>query len=156
VLLVSEGPEYEQVQRRRSGASDQWSMNDGIQRAVQALNRANAVVYAIDPRGVSTGNPAQIESSSTIAGAGTSAIRAETVLAFGVLQAVAANTGGIAMPWRPDMRDGYRRIVEADGSYYIVGYVVPQANRGAYHRITVQMRRRAVQVRARSGYFLPQ
>jgi VWFA-related protein len=65
VLLVSEGPEYQEVQRRRSGTSDQWSMNDGVQRAVQSLNRANAVVYAIDPRGVSTGNPAQIESSST-------------------------------------------------------------------------------------------
>jgi hypothetical protein len=53
------------------------------------------------------------------------------------------------------MTASYRRIADGDGSYYVVGYALPATNRGAYHRIAVQVRRRGVQVRARSGYFLP-
>ena len=118
----------------------------------------NAVMYAIDPRGVSAGNADQIQTSTIFEmyrSIGTSALRNEEVRAFGVVQTVAANTGGFAMLWRPNMSADFRRVVVANQSYYLIGYDAPAANRGKYHAIAVRVQRKGVQVRARSGYVLP-
>ena len=157
VLFVSEGPEYEVVREPRTNQSDQWSINADIRNAVETLNRVNAVVFAIDPRGVSTGNADQIHASSVFETKeiGTSAIQSENVRAFGVVQAVAANTGGFTMLWRPGMSRDFRRVVAMDSSYYLVSYEAPPTDRGKYHNITVRVRKRGLQVNARSGYFLP-
>lgn len=157
VLFVSEGPEYEVSGRSTWNRSDQQSINNGIRDAVQSLNRVNATVFAIDPRGVATGNADQIHASSVFEalGVGTSALNAENLRALGVVQAVSANTGGFTMLWRPDMSRDFRRLVAADGSYYVIGYGAPSTDRGKYHNISVSVRKRGLQVRARTGYFLP-
>lgn len=157
VLFVSEGPEYEVSRRSAWNRSDQQSINNGIRDAIQSLNRVNAIVFAIDPRGVATGNADQIQASSVFEtlGVGTSALKDENLRALGVVQAVSANTGGFTMLWRPDMSRDWRRLVAADGSYYVIGYGAPSTDRGKYHNISVSVRKRGLQVRARTGYFLP-
>ena len=157
VLFVSEGPEYEVSGRSAWNRSDQQSINNGIRDAIQSLNRVNAIVFAIDPRGVATGNADQIHASSDFEtlGVGTSALNGENLRALGVVQAVSANTGGFTMLWRPDMSRDLRRVVAADGSYYVIGYGAPSTDRGKYHNISVSVRKRGLQVRARTGYFLP-
>jgi VWFA-related protein len=157
VLFVSEGPEYEVSGRSTWNRSDQQSINNGIRDAVQSLNRVNATVFAIDPRGVATGNADQIHASSVFEtlGVGTSALNGENLRALGVVQAVSANTGGFTMLWRPDMSRDFRRVVAADGSYYLIGYGAPATERGKYHNISVSVRKRGLQVNARTGYFLP-
>ena len=118
VLFVSEGPEYEVTGQSRANRSDEWSVNRGIRDATEALNRVNALVFAIDPRGVASGNANQIHASSVFetAGAGTSAIQQEHLRAFGVVQAISTNTGGCTMLWRPDMSRDLRRVIAADSS----------------------------------------
>ena len=157
VLFVSEGPEYEVSGRSAWNRSDQQSINNGIRDAIQSLNRVNAIVFSIDPRGVATGNADQIHASSVFdtLGVGTSALNSENIRALGVVQAVSANTGGFTMLWRPDMSRDFRRVVAADGSYYVIGYGAPSTDRGRYHNISVNVRKRGLQVRARTGYFLP-
>jgi VWFA-related protein len=158
VLWVSEGPEYEVTDRPEANESNQWSISRGLRAAIERLNRVNAVMYAIDPRGVSAGNADQIQTSTIFEmyrSIGTSALRNEEVRAFGVVQTVAANTGGFAMLWRPNMSADFRRVVVANQSYYLIGYDAPAANRGKYHAIAVRVQRKGVQVRARSGYVLP-
>ena len=120
VLFVSEGPEYEVAEESRANRSDQWSINGEIRDATEALNRVNAVVFAIDPRGVSSGNADQIHASSVFetAGVGTAAIQKENLRAFGVVQAISANTGGFTMLWRSNMSRDLRRVIAADSSYY--------------------------------------
>ena len=156
VLFVSEGPEYDIVDGSPS-RSDQRSVNKDIRDAVERLNRVNAALFAIDPRGVSTGNADQIHASSVFEslGVGSSAIANENMRGFGVVQALSANTGGFAMLWRPDMSRDFRRVIESDSSYYLIGYSAPSINRGNYHTISIKVRRPGLQVRARSGYFLP-
>jgi VWFA-related protein len=157
VLFVSEGPEYEVAEQSASNRSDQWSINNGIRDAARTLNRVNAVVFAIDPRGVAAGNADQIHASSVFetSGVGSSAIDRESRQALGVVHAITANTGGFTMSWRPNMSREFDRVVVADRSYYLIGYGAPSNNRGKYHDIAVRVRRRGVQARARSGYFLP-
>lgn len=158
VLWVSEGPEYEVTDRPQANESNQWSISRGLRAAIERLNRANGVMYAIDPRGVSPGNADQIQTSTIFEmyrSVGSSALRNEEVRAFGVVQTVATNTGGFAMLWRPNMSADFRRVVAANESYYLIGYEAPSTNRGQYHAIVVRVRRPGVQVRARNGYFLP-
>lgn len=157
LLFVSEGPEWEVTDDPRSNRSDQWSINRGIRDALESLNRNNVTVFAIDPRGVSTGSADQIYASTIFESKniGSAAIQGERVRAYGVLAAVAVNTGGFPMLWRPDMSRDFDRVSVADGSYYVLGFVAPTINRGKYHSLTVRTKRNRVQVFARSGYFLP-
>ena len=158
LLWVSEGPEYEVTDFPERNESNQWSISRGIRGAFERLNRVNAVMYAIDPRGVSAGNADQIQTSTILEmyrSIGSAALRNEEVRAFGVIQAVATNTGGFAMLWRPNMSADFRRVTAANESYYLIGYDAPALNRGKYHAISVRVRRPGVQVRARTGYFLP-
>lgn len=157
LLWVSEGPEYEANERTNTNQSNPWSIGRSMRAAIERLNRANAVVFAIDPRGVSAGNADQIQTSSIFESKdlGTLALQNENVRAFGLVQAVAANTGGFAMLWRPDMSADFRRVVAANESYYLIGYDAPATNRGKYHTIAVRVQRKGVQVRTRSGYILP-
>ena len=158
LLWVSEGPEYEVTEFPERNESNQWSISRGVRLAIERLNRVNGVLYAIDPRGVSAGNADQIQTSTIFEmyrSIGSAALRNEEVRAFGVIQAVAANTGGFAMLWRPNMSADFRRVTGADESYHLIAYDAPTVNRGKYHAISVRVQRPGVQVRARSGYFLP-
>ena len=157
LLFVSEGPEWDVTDDPRSNRSGQWSINRGIRDALESLNRNNVTVFAIDPRGVSTGSADQIYASSIFESKniGSAAIQGERVRAYGVLAAVAVNTGGFPMLWRPDMSRDFDRVSLADGSYYVIGFAAPTINRGRYHGITVRVKRNRLQVFARSGYFLP-
>ena len=64
LLWVSEGPEYEANERTNTNQSSPWSISRSMRAAIERLNRVNAVVFAIDPRGVSAGNADQIQTSS--------------------------------------------------------------------------------------------
>jgi hypothetical protein len=72
------------------------------------------------------------------------------------LQAAAANTGGRAIVNTNDFEPGLSQLFEENGSYYLVGYVQPAANKpGSLHRLQVEVNRPGVTVRTRSGYEIP-
>jgi VWFA-related protein len=71
-----------------------------------------------------------------------------------VLYALARGTGGFTIFNTNDFLSGLNRITNELDQYYILGYVPPsQAHDGTYHRITVKVTRKGVQVRYRNGYY---
>jgi VWFA-related protein len=73
------------------------------------------------------------------------------------LKTAAANTGGFAITDTNDYEAGVRRLFAENASYYIVGFTLPPGRKpGSLHRLEVKVKRPDVQVRARSGYEVPE
>jgi VWFA-related protein len=70
-----------------------------------------------------------------------------------LLTPLAANTGGAALLWRPDMARSFERIVRESSQYYLIGYAAPPLpSRPEFRRIEVRVKRSGARVAARSGY----
>jgi hypothetical protein len=113
-----------------------------------AANRSNTAIYAVDPRGLSTGefdiqdNIGQRQSQEALRSTMTT------------LQILAENTDGRAIVNRNDLAKGMEQIVRDSSAYYLVGYNSTQAPQdGKFHAIKVRVKRPGVQVRARKGYW---
>jgi VWFA-related protein len=141
------------------------------------LQRANVTVYSIDPCGLGG-----LEGWVTTKALGLGALRGPAVplpvdynwlnptvpprpmdlahhkatVDMDFLQAAAANTGGRAIVNTNDFEPGLNQLFEENGSYYLVGYVQPAANKaGSFHRLEVEVNRPGVKVRTRNGYEVP-
>ena len=65
-------------------------------------------------------------------------------------------TGGIATVGTNDFAGGFKRIVEDNSAYYVLGYHPAELKQdGKFHEISVKVKRPGVQVRARKGYYAP-
>jgi VWFA-related protein len=154
MVFVSEGVEIDEPGRRGSGASA-WTANRDLNRALDALSLATIVVYTIDPRGNATGAEGLIESSTVLEpqGLGVRSTRREMRQSQSLLTPLAANTGGAALLWRPDMAPSFERIVRESSQYYLIGYSAPPLpSRPEFRRIEVRVKRPGARVAARSGY----
>ena len=125
----------------------------------EAASRANVAIYSVDPRGVAsemdtliqtTGMPevSQIGIESV-----TMAAREELRRQIGTLRTFAEATGGLALVGTNDFDSGFRRLVQDNSAYYILGYNADVKRDGKFHDITVRVKRPGVQVRARRGYY---
>jgi VWFA-related protein len=145
---------------------------------IAAATRANVSVYAIDPRGLTSGTadlaamgspmlpppPATGGAPAGAAGADTPAtiIPVENLLldefrrAQDSMRLLADQTGGRAILDQNDMDGAFRRVVEDNSSYYVLGYqsLDPSRN-GKFHRMAVKVKRPGLEVRARNGYYGP-
>jgi VWFA-related protein len=154
MVFVSEGVEIDEPGRRGRGASA-WSANRELDRALGVLGRANIVVYTIDPRGNATGAEGLIESSTIFEtqGLGAGGTRREVARAQALLTPLAANTGGAALLWRPDMAPAVARVVRESSEYYILGYAAPPLpSQPRFRRLEVRVRAPAARVSTRAGY----
>jgi VWFA-related protein len=71
-----------------------------------------------------------------------------------VLYALATGTGGFTIFNTNDFTTKLEKISQELDEYYILGYISPnQAHDGSYHRISVKVGRKRVQVRSRNGYY---
>jgi VWFA-related protein len=178
LLFFSEGIDYETQDpptTERAGGillvSDASAVRSAEMDMIAAATRANVSVYSIDPRGLSTGTedailigvmppPTSIDGTPTQYGAvGQSMISSlsdESKRARESLRMFSDNTGGRAIVDRNDMDAAFRRVVEDNSSYYILGYDSPNTQRdGKFHRVTVKVKRPGLQVRTRNGYYAP-
>lgn len=141
------------------------------------LQRANVTVYSIDPCGLGG-----FEAWVTTKALGLAALRVaarplsvdyhwlapsapprpmdlahhKASIDMDFLEAAAANTGGRAIVKTNDFDPGLNRLFEENGSYYLIGYVQPPANKpGSFHRLDVKVNRADLTVRTRSGYEVP-
>jgi len=159
VLLFSEGIDYDvgdangRVQRF---GTDVIRAN---KRAVDALIRANASVYAIDPRGLASSVGDQVENSvfnttpSVVMGPSVEGEYADSIRS---LRNVSESTGGFAAVDRTDFTSAFMRIVEDSSEYYVVGYTPETGGRpGDFRDVSVQVDRPGVRVSARKGYAIP-
>jgi VWFA-related protein len=127
VLFVSQGPPT-----GMSAASPNFAR---MQEVLRNANRGNVTIHALDPRPLGS-------------------------VRFGgdfVLRMLADTTGGRAIVNTNNPDDALAQVIHDAGAYYLVGYTPnrPIANDGKFHKISVKVKRRGVDVTSRQGYWSP-
>ncbi|MBK9241500.1 MAG: VWA domain-containing protein [Acidobacteria bacterium] len=136
------------------------------QRAMYDSARKNNVsLYTVDPRGTSIGEDNMMRAAGPPAGPsgrGTNSatppptrdFQQEVHRSQGTLRNFADQTGGFAVVNSTDFDRGFNRIVDANSTYYVLGYSPknPVTNE-RYRKISVRVSRPGVSVSARPGYF---
>jgi len=149
--------------------TDSQSIRVVEQAMIAAAAKSNVSVYAIDPRGLTTGQEDAVALATgpamNLAGSGlrdyanpmvTRDAADESRRAQDSLQTFADETGGLALINQNDADAAFRRIVADNSAYYLLGYQSPDLRHdGRFHRVSVRTTRPGLTVRTRSGYFAP-
>jgi len=155
ILFFSEGISYDIHDTFANGGNNAAAMIQlRMQDLVRAATKANASIYAIDPRGLQGLSDASIELQSVgVAGLDERGLQNESRLARESLQTFAAETGGFAVVNTNRLANAFDRIVDENSSYYVLAYYPPNPKRdGKYHNINVRVTRPGLTVRFRKGY----
>ena len=113
-----------------------------------AANRNNAAIYSLDPRGLT---PFEFGIDEAV---GPNQDRRTLQMTQDTLRSLADETDGRAIVNRNDLLPGLAQIVRDSSFYYLLGYNSTQApSDGKFHQITVRLKRRGLDVRARKGYW---
>jgi VWFA-related protein len=135
VLLVSQGlpASFEEIVSNRNASAASQAMRDFILTA----QRSNTAIYPVDPCGLELDSGCSSHSRNN-------------------LLSIADGTGGFAVINTNAPEKGVDRMVEENGTYYLIGYQSPApANDGKWHRIKVRTPLLGHEVRAREGYVAP-
>jgi VWFA-related protein len=177
-VLFSEGIDYD----IESPLTDSFSglavgtevstIHGGLRAMLETAMRANVSIFPIDPRGLGH----ELEG---IAGLGPipseysfpegidplpsygirdveRGLRDELDGSLDALRTLASETGGFAAVNSNDFERPFRRIVEANSSYYLLGYYPSNAaSDGSFRNVRVRVRQPGLEVVARRGYFAP-
>ena len=113
-----------------------------------AANRSNTAIYAVDPRGLATGE-FDINENVGLTRSGDSLRQTQDTL-----RVLAEETDGRAIVNRNDLGRAMKQIVTDSSAYYLIGYNSTQAPQdGKFHEIKVRVKRPGAQVRSRKGYW---
>jgi VWFA-related protein len=112
-------------------------------------NRHNTAIYALDPRGLATG---EFDINENIGGRVDQEYLRSTQ---DTLVTLAINTDGRAIINRNDLEKGLRQVVRDTSAYYLIGYNSSAPADGKFHEIRIRLKRPGVQVRSRKGYWAP-
>ncbi len=135
-------------QEDRARFTAELDVQSELQRVFEEANRSNTAIYAVDPRGLSTG---EFDIQDNVAGRASQDALRQTQ---NTLQILAGETDGRAIINRNDLAVGMKQIVRDSSAYYLLGYNSTQSRSdGKFHPIKVRVRRPGVQVRARKGYW---
>ena len=115
-----------------------------------AANRNNTAIYAVDPRGLATGE-FDITDNISHAARARRALQRDAWTRCGrwprTPTAAPSSTATTSAA-------GMKQIIRDSSAYYLVGYNSTQApTDGKFHEIKVRVKRPGVQVRARKGYW---
>jgi VWFA-related protein len=111
---------------------------------VKLLKQNNTSVSVVDPAGLAASG-----------GRGTGGVAlccGSSVIALANMRAITEETGGHAIVNTNEVGAGLARLASDARVYYLLTYTSPAPADGSFHSITVDVRRRDVRVRARSGY----
>jgi VWFA-related protein len=154
LLLVGEGIDYNIYEATGVLGSTASTVLLDTQDAIASATRGNVSIYAIDPRGLATGDEDLITQSGTVGDANLQSLQSEMRLAQDSLRVLAASTGGFAAVNRNDLNGAFDRIVAENSSYYVFGYYSANERRdGRFRKIEVRVKRPGLRVRSRNGYF---
>jgi VWFA-related protein len=127
-------------------------------RPTYLLDRADVQVYAIDTRGLATNGGWTPSAATATAAASAATSRADQFFSsIFQLKWMAEDTGGFAIVNHNDYQNGFRRIVEENSTYYVLGYqtsVKPRPN-WDYRELSVKVTKpglKGARVQARKGY----
>ncbi|MGE0041410.1 MAG: VWA domain-containing protein [Vicinamibacterales bacterium] len=155
LIFFSEGIDYNI--NDPFGNSAATSIISSTRDAISAATRANVSIYAVDPRGIATSGDEMIEvmdfPTDSSLGLNSSAFDNEVRLGQDSLRVLSDETGGFAAVGSNDLDGWFRRIVEDNSSYYVLGYYPTNERRdGRFRKIEVRVSRPGLTVRARKGY----
>lgn len=137
-----------QMQAERALQSGQQQMLDYLREILAAANRSNTSIYTLDPRGLAA---SEFDISDKVSLADDRTALSDSL---DTLHILATNTDGRAMVNSNDPLPALRQMVRDSSAYYLLGYTSTEAPRdGKFHPIKVTVKRRDVEVRARSGYW---
>jgi VWFA-related protein len=132
ILWVGGAPQFHHLDFRQ--AEEAFMQRD----AIRAASRNNVAVYPIDPHGL------------------TGAMGIAELERQAGFRVIAEDTGGEAVVNTNNFSGMYRRIVELNSAFYVMGYT-PAVSKddGRFHRITVKVNRPGLSVRTKRGYTAP-
>jgi VWFA-related protein len=132
----------------RASFSASMDLESDLREIYDLANRNNVAIYAVDPRGLATG---EFGIDQNI---GQSVDRQYLTSTMETLRTLALNTDGRAIVNRNDLTMAMKQIVRDTSAYYLLGYNSTfTATDGKFHEIKVRVKRPGVQVRARKGYW---
>ena len=156
---ASLGPLASPGRRRTSGAIisqreqtaslfAQSELYSQMRQVFTAANRNNAAIYALDPRGLTAFEFDVNEAVGLRQDAQSLRVTQDT------LRTLADETDGRAIVNSNNLAPGLEQIVRDSSFYYLIGYSsTPAPTDGEFHSITVRLKRRGLDVRARKGYW---
>jgi VWFA-related protein len=123
-------------------------LNSHLRDVFTAANRNNTAIYSVDPRGLTPFEFGIDEAVGPNQDARTLRMTQDS------LRSLSEETDGRAIVNRNDLLPGLAQIVRDSSYYYLLGYNSTQApSDGKFHQISVRLKRRNVDVRARKGYW---
>ena len=160
LVMFSEGIDYDTSDIY--GPQESSQVVTATHDAISAAARANVSIFGIDPRGLvgmsadalmadsfgpdSSNNPGPNEMANM------QGFAAEVRLSQDSLRSLSEETGGFAS-FDNDLDPTFDRIVQANSTYYVLGYYPPSHPRdGKFHKIEVRVKRSGVKTFARKGY----
>lgn len=121
---------------------------DQYREIFRAASRGNTSIYPLDPRGLAV---SEFDIADRVS---MEDDRAALTEAMDGLRILASNTDGRAIMNSNDPGPALQQMVRDSSAYYLLGYTSSLAPRdGKFHEIRVTVKRRDVDVRARSGYW---
>jgi VWFA-related protein len=132
----------------RARFQGELDVQNELQRVFDSANRSNTAIYAVDPRGLSTG---EFDIQDNI---GMRTSQDSLRQTQNTLRTLADETDGRAIINRNDLAKGMQQLVRDSSAYYLLGYNSTQSpSDGKFHEIRVRVKRPGLQVRARKGYW---
>ena len=126
----------------------QTDIDAQLREVYDLANKQNVAIYAIDPRGLATG---EFGIDRNIAG---QTDRQFLSMTMETLRTLALNTDGRAIVNQNDLVAGLTQVVRDSSAYYLLGYSSTLSpTDGKFHEIKVRVKRPGVQIRARRGYW---
>ncbi len=131
-----------------------FGQSDILQRmrdVISLANRNNAAIYSLDPRGLA---PFEYDINDSVGGMVSFATdRRAMQLTQDTLRTLSEETDGRAIVNRNSLGEGLNQIVRDSSYYYLLGYNTQAPTDGKFHQITVRVKRKDIDVRARRGYW---
>jgi len=133
------------------GAVPGGGLSTLYERALKATNDAEISIYPVDVRGLRSSS---VDYSRAVRYPGwAGAFRPPTP--FDTLREIAAMTGGQAFYNSNDLASCFQRASADAAHYYLLGYYLDSSNRRpGWRKLKVTVKRKDVEVRSRSGYFV--
>jgi hypothetical protein len=130
----------------------QMDLRQDFQNLLYRANRANISFYTLDPRGLTAFD----EDLSARRSLKISEDQARLAARQESLHNMASATDGMALLNTNNLDGALNRMLIDVGSYYLLGYYSTNTKLdGKFRRLTVRVKRPAVDVRARPGYLAP-
>ena len=139
----------QQITAEWFGQTDVYSR---MREVIEQANRNNTSFYSLDPRGLA---PFEYGFDDLPSGPPPSFATDARALRMtqDTLRSLSEETDGKAIVNRNTLEQGLAQVVRDSSYYYLLGYTSQAPNDGKFHQITVRVKRRDVNVRARRGFW---